>query len=258
MGKKRQRLFFLQDISVQALTKLLFYSMLLQNASTRRLTGRDMQQYIANITENYWYPGNDTTYTLLNNMEKEGYITSYWLEGVDKNKRYKRLYSITDKGIEEYKAMKVKYLSYFNSIINLVDCAIKFLYSKEPELQVVDSVVMSSTLFQEINILQVLALQKDYISGIDIMRTLHSKYTYWKPSIGVLYPVLSNLSIKRLVWDKWSLDLIGNSTKKKTLREYTITSEGKKQLEYYKYNTDFYMQLIKIKNMFKRFLEIMA
>lgn len=256
MGNKRQKLFFLQNISVKTLTKMLFYLILHENMRIKRLSGRDMQQYILKLTNNYWCPGNDTTYTLLNKMEQEDLVTSYWIEKKDNNKKVKRLYAITDKGLEEFKKMHPYFLNMFNTMINLSECALNFLYANNPEIEIKENIVMSSTLFQEINILQVLLLQNNYISGANITKFLSKRYIYWETNEGVLYPVLSNLASNKYVEDRWSVEELDGCSKKKTLREYIITSEGKKYLNYYKENTDLLSHLNQIRNMFILFSKL--
>lgn len=55
--------------------------------------------------KNRWEPSPGMVYPLLNELESEGYIVGSWDEP---NKRSIKRYRVTDKGVEQYRVLKLK------------------------------------------------------------------------------------------------------------------------------------------------------
>lgn len=260
--KERERLFFYKDMPAKTLTELLFLTTFYKNIDKEDFTGSQLQGLTLDITENLWSPCDDTTYKLLNSMESESFVTSYWIDRDKNNKRDKRLYSTTDKGLERFKYLKSRYMSTFQDTIKTIDIALKFLFNnKAPESADIEVIKVSSKLFQEVNLLQYLKNNKGtFTNGKHIREGVKRAYTvveknnntkfYWESSVGVAYPILSDLATEGYLDDRWSLD-----EKKKKEREYCITTKGIKRLEHYTRETNLYHQLINIQTMFKSFYE---
>lgn len=255
-----QKINFLHEISISALTKVLLYKSLAIYDNKQSITGNDLLKRINELSSGYWQPSHDTIYKLLNKMEKEELLTSRWDDNdLDKNKRYKRLYVMTDKGVINYGPLQYEYVSLLKSMLNKLDICIKFLFKNEPEFsaEVIKLDELSSDLFHEINLLQLLSRQNDYIHGTLMIEKLRNTYQgSWEPSFGTMYPKLSKLLISGYVHDRWSVD--ENSPKKKGLREYVITSKGRNLLASYKTQTDLYYKLKAIQKMYMNFYNFLA
>lgn len=79
---------------------------------------------------------------------------------------------------------------------------------------------MSTTSFLEIYILFLLSNKKDYY-GKEILDEIESRFgSKWKPSHGMLYPLLRDLEDKKLIKGRWE------DNTKKTKKTYKITKAG--------------------------------
>ncbi|MEM7125839.1 MAG: helix-turn-helix transcriptional regulator [Chloroflexota bacterium] len=65
------------------------------------LSGYDIRQWAQNMRFFYWSPAQSQVYTELQRLEERGYVLSHLVE--QRGKPNKRLYRITDRGIEEFK-----------------------------------------------------------------------------------------------------------------------------------------------------------
>lgn len=77
----------------------LVMSIVYQNPSN----GNEIATKIAEITLGAWQPSTGGIYPILKRLEKNGYVTSEWS---DPDKRTKKIYSMTDKGNEEFAIQK--------------------------------------------------------------------------------------------------------------------------------------------------------
>lgn len=64
--------------------------------------GNDICQQIGKRTKGYWIPSTGGIYPILKKLEKEGFIEGMW----DGNKKVQKIYSLTEKGKEEYENKK--------------------------------------------------------------------------------------------------------------------------------------------------------
>ncbi len=76
------------------------------------------------INKNFTKVSNGLVYPLLRDLEENLYLTAKW---EDFDRKNKRLYKITDEGIEHYKKIKVDYfhaieynISIYNSVLNQI------------------------------------------------------------------------------------------------------------------------------------------
>ncbi|QNO13799.1 PadR family transcriptional regulator [Alkalicella caledoniensis] len=65
--------------------------------------GNEISNIIGEITNGKWIPSTGGIYPILKKMEKSGYMASSW---DDPEKRIKKTYSITQKGIEELQTQR--------------------------------------------------------------------------------------------------------------------------------------------------------
>lgn len=65
--------------------------------------GNEISNIIGEITNGKWIPSTGGIYPILKKMEKSGYMASSW---DDPEKRVKKTYSITQKGIEELQTQR--------------------------------------------------------------------------------------------------------------------------------------------------------
>lgn len=265
----RKRVFFFEGITASALVKLIVYKIL---SGKNEMTGSDFQTEIFDISGHFWRPSNDTVYTTLNKMESPKFsdsgiyeeapktlLHSKWSDdGFDTNKRYKRLYSITDEGLKDYFVMKNKYKCILKDTVGILNICFDYIFNDVCEDTYKDAIVsplpLSSELFQRLNVLYLLSRQKDYIYGTKIISDLNGIYNNkWKPTFGTLYPILSDLAANNMAEDIWSYKETV-SLKQKSIRSYKITKKGTDLLKYYKDETDIYTQLKNTKNMYENFL----
>ncbi|MBQ6820237.1 MAG: PadR family transcriptional regulator [Clostridium sp.] len=66
--------------------------------------GNDIANRIGEKTNGLWIPSTGGIYPLLKKLEKEGYIVGEW---DDPKKKFKKIYSLTSKGVDEYKTKKI-------------------------------------------------------------------------------------------------------------------------------------------------------
>lgn len=65
--------------------------------------GNDIATKIGQSTNGLWIPSTGGIYPLLKKLEKEGYVVGIW---DDPKKKFQKIYTLTPKGIEEYKIRK--------------------------------------------------------------------------------------------------------------------------------------------------------
>lgn len=65
--------------------------------------GNDISQQIGKKTKGYWIPSTGGIYPLLKKLEKQGFIEGIW----DGNKKAQKIYTLTEKGFEEYENKKI-------------------------------------------------------------------------------------------------------------------------------------------------------
>lgn len=65
--------------------------------------GNEVATTIGSITGGKWLPSTGGIYPILKKMEKNGFMTSSW---DDPEKRIKKIYTITEKGVEELKIQR--------------------------------------------------------------------------------------------------------------------------------------------------------
>ena len=65
--------------------------------------GNDISKKIGEITSGLWLPSTGGIYPLLKKFEKEGFVVGQW---DDPKKKFKKIYTLTDKGKEEFKNKK--------------------------------------------------------------------------------------------------------------------------------------------------------
>lgn len=68
-----------------------------------------------------------TIYDTLYDLEQKGYVTSYWIGDDFINKRTKKMYRITDAGVDYYKTHIANYIDALNKNKSVIDILIKML-----------------------------------------------------------------------------------------------------------------------------------
>ena len=229
MGKARERLFFgLSDMTAWKFGGINMLNALNLLRDRKVMHGRALQQLLWELFNETWTPGNDLTYTILNTYEREGYVRSSWENDDDPDKRYIRGYVITDNGVEYLKTIKS---SFSDTLIHMQDIFTNSLDSlwedRDPQAQVQSTSLISSSKFTTLNLLKLLSLHKNqWLYAKEIKKKLSSLYNgLWEPSDGVLYPLLSRFSTNGYLLSSWIED-----SKKRSIREYTITPEGEDYL----------------------------
>lgn len=106
------------------LTRGILPVLILSVISNQPSNGNELSNRIADITDGAWQPSTGGIYPILKRFEKEGLITGKW---DDPDKRIKKIYTITEDGIDELKIQKNglirnlnKTVEIFNSIIETI------------------------------------------------------------------------------------------------------------------------------------------
>jgi len=184
---------------------------------------------------NKWDP-NNTVYTILNSMEKDGYVTSTWRRDEDSNKRHKRIYRITDEGKNQLNILKQQLYSRIKDMISIIDTAVKLIYNGDYSRLEETSrpILISSVLFTDLQCLNYLNMRSpSYGNEIRLeLKRLHQNK--WNPSYGTLYPRLSKFEELDLVESYWDHSDPDDLQKKRTIRIYKITDKGKRYLKWLK------------------------
>jgi len=234
MHKPRERLFFgISDMSAWKFAGINMLNVLELLHDKRMVHGRAMQQLLWDLFDNTWTPGNDLTYTILNTYEDQGYIRSYWDEDDDPEKRYIRKYRITDSGVEYLKTLKSSFIDTLEHMQKVFNISLHYNWNDvlPQDITVSESAdLMSSSNFTALNFLTLLYKHKRTSSSWLYAKEMQNKLSFefnglWKPSDGVLYPLLSRFNTKGYLYSRWT-----ESGKKRTVREYIITDKGEAYL----------------------------
>lgn len=100
LKKKRQD----NEMVDKILTRGILPTFILSLICKQPANGNELSTRISDITEGAWQPSTGGIYPILKKFEKQGFITGKW---DDPDKRVKKIYTITDKGSEEYKRQKI-------------------------------------------------------------------------------------------------------------------------------------------------------
>ena len=92
-----------KDAVGQVFTKGLLPIYALYILSIQPTNGNDLAQKIGEQTNGLWFPSTGGIYPLLKKLEKDEYIIGEW---DDPKKKFQKVYSLTQKGIEEYESRK--------------------------------------------------------------------------------------------------------------------------------------------------------
>lgn len=119
-GETRKRIATLDNrINTTKLVKLYILHYLIYENNEKY--GLEIVNY---INKNFTKVSNGLVYPLLRDLEENLYLTAKW---EDFDRKNKRLYKITDEGIEHYKKIKVDYfhaieynISIYNSVLNQI------------------------------------------------------------------------------------------------------------------------------------------
>lgn len=87
----------------QIFTKGLLPIYLLYILSLGPTNGNDIAKQIGKRTKGLWIPSTGGIYPLLKKFEKQGFIIGSW---DDPDKKFQKIYALTDKGFEEFKSKK--------------------------------------------------------------------------------------------------------------------------------------------------------
>lgn len=87
----------------QIFTKGLLPIYLLYILSLGPTNGNDIAKQIGKRTKGLWIPSTGGIYPLLKKLEKDGFIIGSW---DDPDKKFQKIYTLTDKGFEEFKLKK--------------------------------------------------------------------------------------------------------------------------------------------------------
>lgn len=232
MQKPRERLFFgVSDMNAWKFAGVNMLNTLELLRDKKLVHGRALQQLLWNLFDETWTPGNDLTYTILNTYEEQGYIKSHWDKDDDPDKKYIRKYKITDSGVEYLKTLKSSFIDTLKHMQKVFHVSLEFNWGNSlPQDTVKPGKLMSSSSFSALNLLTMLHKQKNdgdsWMYAKEIQKKLSSEFNgLWKPSDGVLYPLLSRFNTKGYLESRWV-----ESGKKRSIREYAVTNKGEKCL----------------------------
>ncbi len=123
-GENRKRLATLDNrINTTKLVKLYILHYLIYEKKEEY--GLELVNY---INENFTKVSNGLVYPLLRDMEENLYLTAKW---EDFDRKNKRLYKITDEGIEHYNRIKPDYFEAIEYNISIYNSVINKIYSKK-------------------------------------------------------------------------------------------------------------------------------
>lgn len=232
MQKPRERLFFgVSDMNARKFAGINILNTLLLLYDKQTIHGRALQQLLWSLFDETWTPGNDLIYTILNTYESQGYISSSWEEDEDPDKKYIRKYRITDSGVEYLNTLKSSFIDTLKHMQKVFNISLHFNWEDALPHDTTNSTkLISSSNFTALNLLTLLHKQKSnntsWLYAKEIQNKLSSEFDgLWRPSDGVLYPLLSRFSTKGYLKSRWA-----ESGKKRTVREYIITDKGEDYL----------------------------
>lgn len=87
----------------QIFTKGLLPIYLLYILSLGPTNGNDIAKQIGKKTKGLWIPSTGGIYPLLKKLEKQGFVVGSW---DDPDKKFQKIYTLTDEGFEEFKSKK--------------------------------------------------------------------------------------------------------------------------------------------------------
>ena len=123
-GENRKRIATLDNrINTTKLVKLYILHYLIYEKKEEY--GLEIVNY---INENFTKVSNGLVYPLLRDMEENLYLTAKW---EDFDRKNKRLYKITDEGIEHYNRIKPDYYEAIEYNISIYNNIINKIYSKK-------------------------------------------------------------------------------------------------------------------------------
>lgn len=229
MNKKRERFFLgMSNISAWNFAEVNILTMLYLLKGKRELHGRAIQSTLLKLFHDNYSIGNDLLYKVLNSMEKQKYVKSSWKNDTDINKRYIRNYWITDLGIKRLNSLKTTYGHNLNNTKEIMMICLHTIWGDDhPQSFREGKYLFSSKLFSKINVLSLLNnSQYKGISAKELQTKLYENYNdLWKPSDGVIYPLLSELDTKGYINSSWSIE-DEDLKKKRTTRNYSINKKG--------------------------------
>lgn len=117
---ERNRSNFLK-VSTTSLVKLLILHLL----NNHDYYGNQLIENISNIFDKKWEPSPGMIYPLLRDLEDKGLIKGWWTEPDKKSKRY---YKITDKGIDHFKIIKRNYKPILDNSLNMIYNVLNIVY----------------------------------------------------------------------------------------------------------------------------------
>jgi len=123
-GETRKRIATLDNrINTTKLVKLYILHYLIYENSEEY--GLEIVYY---INKNFTKVSNGLVYPLLRDMEENLYLTAKW---EDFDRKNKRLYKITDEGIEHYKRIKTDYFDAIEYNISIYNDVLNQIYNKK-------------------------------------------------------------------------------------------------------------------------------
>lgn len=117
---ERNRSNFLK-VSTTSLVKLLILHLL----NNHDYYGNQLIENISGIFDKKWEPSPGMIYPLLRDLEDKGLIKGWWTEPDKKSKRY---YKITDKGIDHFKVIKRNYKPILDNSLNMIYNVLNVVY----------------------------------------------------------------------------------------------------------------------------------
>jgi PadR family transcriptional regulator PadR len=122
-GETRKRIATLDNrINTTKLVKLyIFHYLIYEN---KEEYGLEIVNY---INKNFTKVSNGLIYPLLRDLEENLYLTAKW---EDFDRKNKRLYKITDEGIEHYKRIKIDYFDAIEYNISIYNNVLSQIYNK--------------------------------------------------------------------------------------------------------------------------------
>lgn len=109
----------------QVFTKGLLPIYVLYILSLEPSNGNDISTKIGEHTNGLWIPSTGGIYPILKKLEKDEYVIGKW---DDPKKKFQKIYSLTPKGIEEYKSRKGLLKSKIEESLKVFKIVYKDLY----------------------------------------------------------------------------------------------------------------------------------
>ena len=274
--QQRERLFFgIPEMTAWKFVGINALTLLSLLHDKKELHGKLIQHLIWKLFGEVWTSGNDLTYTVLNTYEKEGYVKSHWMKDPDAKKKSLRYYHITDLGKRYLDETKASFVNNLSSMAKIIEQSLEFIWhDKTPQDETKGDALLSSLTFTSLNVMNLLyrenlGLQFPRLASSqerpkccclyaqEIRDVLNRIYDgLWRPSDGVIYPMLSEYEKTGLVSSNWAE---GDPKKKRTVRCFAIEQAGEDHFkELISHTSGIKNKLIQLQSLCQKSSELVA